>query len=104
MTIDFGKFLADVRSSVRHFTAKSPSTRDPRLIYYYLRRFGLIKTLGFGIYDGEFFAGHVELKEAYRELADVIYSVFRPESVCDFGHVNNEMESQSAGLPALHDE
>jgi len=54
-------------------------------MYYYLRRFGLIKALGFGIYDGEFFAGQVDLTEAYRELADVIYSSFRPGSVCDFG-------------------
>jgi len=64
---------------------RSPSTRNPRLLLFYLKRFGLRKTLGFKLYDDRFFAAHAPLQQAYFDLAELIYSTLAPMSACDFG-------------------
>jgi SAM-dependent methyltransferase len=73
------------RSKIRRWIDESPSTRDPRLLAYYCRRFGILKTLGIGIYDCNFFAEQKQLQQAYTALAQVIFLAFRPSSVCDLG-------------------
>jgi SAM-dependent methyltransferase len=64
---------------------ESPSTRDPWLFLHILKRLGLRKALGFGVYDDEFYAEHEEWELSYADLASAINLVFRPASVCDFG-------------------
>jgi hypothetical protein len=49
------------------------------------------------------FALRLELATRH-PIASPFWHVSPAESVCDFGQVNSEMESQSAGFPALHDE
>jgi 2-polyprenyl-3-methyl-5-hydroxy-6-metoxy-1,4-benzoquinol methylase len=78
-------FLWRIRSRVRKWIAESPSTRSPQLLLFYYRRFGFLKTLGFGLYDEEFFSDQVRFEAAYADLAEVLYSAFTPKSVCDFG-------------------
>jgi hypothetical protein len=85
MTTGLIRYLRNTRASARSWIAESPSTRDPRLLLYYWRRFGLLKTLGFRLYDDSFFADNLPLKDAYADLANVVYSAFMPESACDFG-------------------
>ena len=70
---------------VRMWIAESPSTRDTRLIWYQLRKRGLKRVLTRNFYDENFYAEHVSLKPAYQELAELIFKLFQPKSVCDFG-------------------
>lgn len=70
---------------MRMWIAESPSTRDTRLIWYQLRTRGVKRVLTRNFYDRGFYEEHVKLKPAYQELAELIFTRFHPESVCDFG-------------------
>jgi glycosyltransferase involved in cell wall biosynthesis/SAM-dependent methyltransferase len=74
-----------ITSALGNWIAESPSTRDPRLFIYMWRTYGLIKSLGIGLYDDKFFQNHLRLQGAYADLASVIRLVLKPKSVCDFG-------------------
>jgi len=77
--------LSRIRAVALKWVAESPSTRNPELILYIWRRFGFLKAVGVNIYDGAFFKEHEEAEMAYADLASIIHSLFRPDSVCDFG-------------------
>lgn len=70
---------------MRMWIAESPSTRDTRLIWYQIRTRGIKRVLTRNFYDRGFYEEHVKLKPAYEELAELIFTRFHPESVCDFG-------------------
>ena len=70
---------------IRMWIAESPSTRDTRLIWYQLRTRGVKRVITRNFYDEGFYAEHVKLKPAYKELAELIFKRFQPSSVCDFG-------------------
>src|SRR5690349_11269398 len=69
----------------RMWIAESPSTRDTGLIWYQIRTRGLKRVLTRDFYDSGFYEEHVKLKPAYQELAELIFTRFQPETICDFG-------------------
>ena len=83
--------LSQIRSAIGAWIARSPSTRDPRLFLFYLKRLRLLQMLGFCIYDSEFFADHLRLEKGYLRLAAVIHSVLRPATACDLGCGNGQL-------------
>ena len=78
------RLLSALKRCVQAWMAESPSTRDPRLIWYQIRTKGLRKAL-MARYDAEFYDEHNELKPGYAKLADYIYGWAKPSSACDLG-------------------
>jgi SAM-dependent methyltransferase len=71
--------------ALRRWRAESPSTRDPQLIWYLLRRRGVRGFLGQKKLGDDFFELHLGLQHGYAELAKLLSDWAQPESVCDMG-------------------
>lgn len=81
---NLGRKLRELMRKTRQWIAESPSTRDPHLIWYQVKKHKLRSFLS-SRYDDLFFEEQKNLQPAYKELADIILEQFRPTSVCDFG-------------------
>jgi cyclopropane fatty-acyl-phospholipid synthase-like methyltransferase len=80
----------------RRWRGESPSTRDPQLIWYLLRRRGIRGLLGQKHLGDQFFELNVGQEQAYAEVADLLTEWAQPESVCDLGCGNGYILSALA--------
>ncbi|NVM22067.1 MAG: methyltransferase domain-containing protein [Desulfobacterales bacterium] len=76
--------IAALLRRLRAWMAESPSTRDPRLLWYQVRTKGFRRALT-AHYDADFYREHGELKATYAKLADYAYEWAKPCSACDLG-------------------
>jgi SAM-dependent methyltransferase len=88
--------MRDQWISFRRWRAESPSTRDPHLILYLLRRRGIRGFLGQKRLGDDFFELHVGLQAGYAELANLLVDWAHPDSVCDMGCGNGYILSALA--------
>jgi SAM-dependent methyltransferase len=80
----------------RRWRSESPSTRDPRLVWYLLRRRGVRGFLRQKHLSDDFFELHLGLQQGYAELANLLVDWAHPESVCDMGCGNGYILSALA--------
>jgi len=73
------------RVRMRSWVSESPTTRDYKLILFLLRKYGIRYFFAKNRYDDDFYADLAVSKAGYEKLADLIYAIFEPTSVCDFG-------------------
>ena len=88
------------RNRARAWVSQSPSTRDPRLIRYEIKKHGLWKVLTQRYYDDSFYEDHLRLRPAYDVLASALDRWAHPASVCDLGCGNGYLLSYFAARGA----
>lgn len=73
-----------VFQSIKHWIQESPSTRDPRFLLNALLKGGLTARKK-GLYDAQFYQGHLHRKEAYAELGQILSRFRTFDSAVDYG-------------------
>src|SRR2546429_5539366 len=68
---------------VAGWVATSPSTRDPKLLWYLIKTRGLRETL-FARCHEDYYA-YPKYIPSYHGFADALYDTLAPPSACDFG-------------------
>jgi SAM-dependent methyltransferase len=71
--------------ALRRWSARSPSTRDWRLIAYLVRTRGVRGALFQRHLGDDFFEKHVAMQKGYSDLARILNTWANPTSVCDLG-------------------